>query len=436
MPSFTFKMEYIRQVYDRYRKALRDEKTEILDEIRRVCGWHRKHAIRVLSAPKPAAKRAPLIRRGRLPVYHSETINVLCDIWKASGYLCGQRLAAALHLWIRWARTRYRLTPEIESQLLSISPRQIDRRLAPYKNRIKKRIYGTTKPGLLLKRMIPIKTDHWDVEKSGFQEIDLVSHSGSSADGQFIHTLNSTDIHTTWVERQAVLGKSEVAVVGGMAKIEQRLPFPLLGIDSDNGSEFINNHLWAFCRKRPGPKIQFTRSRPYKKDDNAHIEQKNWTHVRKLLGYERYDSRQALAALNDLFAELRLFQNLFQPSLKLKEKVRKGSRLIRKYHPPKTPLERVLQCPQADPLKTQELENLRDTLNPFELSHRIEQKLALLYRLATHRPVPRASASAAQPWRSFHFGRRAARRDLLIQNAPRSFIDSKLKNPTKGDKVR
>ena len=163
----------------------------------------------------------------------------------------------------------------------------MDRLLAPDKRTIRRRLYGRTKPGTLLKHHIPVKTDHWDVTEPGFTEVDLVSHSGDRADGDFLHTLNLTDIHTTWVEHGAVLGKSQVRVQERLAELRAALPFALRGIDSDNGSEFINAHLLAYCRAHD---IQFTRGRPYKKDDNAHIEQKNWTHVRKLMGYVRSGS--------------------------------------------------------------------------------------------------------------------------------------------------
>ena len=186
----------------------------------------------------------------------------------------------------------------MQKQLLSISPATIDRRLKAKKRQLKKRLYGRTKPGTLLKHHIPIKTDNWDVKTPGFTEIDLVSHSGNSAAGEFLHSLNVTDIHTTWVESRAVMGKSQIGVLNAMQDIEQALPFQLLGIDSDNGSEFINYHLKTFCDQN---NIQFTRGRPYKKDDNAHIEQKNWTHVRKIFGYLRYDSAPAQKTINELY---------------------------------------------------------------------------------------------------------------------------------------
>jgi hypothetical protein len=233
-----------------------------------------------------------------------------------------------------------------------------------------------------LKHHIPLKTDHWDVHEPGFTEIDLVSHSGECASGEFAHSLALTDIHTTWVETAAVLGKSEVRVQEALAQLRQRLPFALRGIDSDNGSEFINAHLYRYCQRDA---IQFTRGRPSKKDDNAHIEQKNWTHVRKHMGYLRYDTDAAVAAMNDVYADLRLLQNLFLPSVKLASKERVGARLRRRYGPPSTPLDRVRACPQADRATVAALVALRDRLDPFGLAARIDRKLERVYGLASMR---------------------------------------------------
>ena len=266
-------------------------------------------------------------------------------------------------------------------------------------------MYGRTKPGRLLKHHIPVQTERWNVTEPGFTEIDLVSHSGDCAAGEFLHSLNVTDIHTTWVETQAVLGKGQERVRQALETIAEALPFALRGIDSDNGSEFINDHLYRYCRARA---IQFTRGRPYKKDDNAHIEQKNWTHVRKLVGYDRYDSPAALGALNALYADLRLLQNLWLPSVKLVKKARVGSRVRRVYGPPQTPLDRVRACPTADSAKVAALTCLHTTLDPFALAARIEQQQERLYALANHRrggrPVDAAgpvdNAKNALPTRS------------------------------------
>jgi hypothetical protein len=322
---------------------------------------------------------------------------VLAAIWEASGYPWSARLKALLPIWLPWGKKRFRLSPEVERELQQISARQMDRRLAPYKSKVGRRIYGRTKPGTLLKHQIPIKTDHWDVKGPGFAEIDLVSHSGNSASGEFLHSLNLTDIHTTWVETRAVMGKGQVRVHAALKEIRAVLPFPLKAIDSDNGSEFINAHLHRYCRAES---IQFTRGRPYKKDDNAHIEQKNWTHVRKLLGWVRYDTDTVLAAINELYSgDLRLLQNLFLPSVKLVQKKRVGSRVRRRYDEPRTPLDRVAACADADAEAVAELMALRRRLDPFALSASVDAQLDAIYRLANHRRSPTSSGAmeAAAP---------------------------------------
>jgi hypothetical protein len=386
------KREYVQAIYQRYRRAARPEKQRILGEFCQVAGYHRKHAIRLLNGPAPGAARPP---QRRATTYTAASIAALRAIWEAAGYPWSLRLKALLPLWLPWARRRLRLRPAVERQVLAISPRQMDRRLAPYRRELRKRVYGRTKPGTLLKHHIPLKTDRWDVATPGFTEIDLVAHCGSLGDGEFVHSLNLTDIHTTWVETAAVLGKSQAAVQAALEELRQALPFRLRGIDSDNGSEFINHHLWDYCQAQ---EIQFTRGRPYKKDDNAHIEQKNWTHVRKLLGYVRYDSPAAQAAIHALFRrELRLFENLFLPSVKLLRKERVGARVRRRYDAPRTPLERVLACPEIRPEVAAQLQRQRASLDPFALARAIEQQLDRIYALANPRhstpanpaPVPR-----------------------------------------------
>lgn len=267
--------DYLQRIYPRYRQASRAERGPILDEFCANCGYHRKYAIRLLNGapPKGRPKRK---RRRRGVTYGVELVSVLKAVWDAADYPWSVRLKALLPGWMPWIRRHYRLSAKTERQLLQISARSIDRRLRGEKR--KRRLYGRTEPGSLLKHHIPLKTDHWDVEVPGFTEIDLVSHSGNSASDEFCYSLNVTDIHTGWTETRAAL-----------EAIRQALPFPLRGIDSDNGSEFINEHLVRYCEARA---IQLTRGSPYKKDDNAHIEQKNWTHVRRQLGYFRYDTKR------------------------------------------------------------------------------------------------------------------------------------------------
>ena len=375
--------EYLRAIYDRYRRSSVEQKGKILDEFCKVCSYHRKYAIRLLNGPRPEAYSGR--RRPRGPSYGRPVIQALVQVWEAAGYPWSVRLKALLPLWLPWLRQRLALSAETERQLLAISPRQIDRRLRARKRILRRRLYGRTKPGTLLKHHIPIKTDHWNVTTPGFTEIDLVSHSGECADGEFAHSFNLTDIHTTWTETRAVLGKGQTWILEALEEMRQALPFRLQGIDSDNGSEFLNHHLVRYCR---GQQIQFTRGRPYKKDDNAHIEQKNWTHVRKLIGWDRYDSPAAVGLLNDLYRnELRLMMNLFQPSVKLRRKERIGSRLRRTYDRPQTPLDRLRVGKHYDQKKVKELLQLRAATDPFELARTIEKKLDRIAALARRREV-------------------------------------------------
>jgi hypothetical protein len=401
--------EYLQAICPRYRAASRREKGRILDEFCQVTGYHRKSALRRLNGRRPSAPRGR--RRGRPLVYGPAMASALREIWTAAGYPWSVRLRALLPLWLPWARRRLRLTPGVCQQLQAVSSRQIDRVLRPAKRTLKTRRYGRTKPGTLLKHHIPVKTDRWDVGAPGFTETDLVAHAGGRGDGEFAHSLNVTDIHTTWNETRAVLGRGEIAVQEALDEIRQVLPFRLRGIDTDNGSEFINDHLYRYCQAH---EIQFTRGRPYKKDDNAHIEQKNWTHVRKVVGYLRYDRPTAVAALNDLYRhELRLLQNLFLPSVKLVRKERVGARVRRRYDTPRTPLDRVQACPAVDAVAVARLLALRDQLDPFALAATIDRKLARLEALATpgRAPLrPTAAAVTRRPRRPSH------RRDFTFGN--------------------
>jgi hypothetical protein len=262
--------EYIRAIRPRYTLAPANAKPHILDEFCATTGYHRKYAITLLNHPAEESSTPPAQRRK--PTYSDEVIRVLAAIWEAAGYPWSSRLQALLPLWLPWARRHLPIAPAVERQLRRISPSTIDRRLQGRKRQIRRRLYGRTKPGTLLKHHIPIRTEHWDVTTPGFTETDLVSHSGNWADGEFLQSLNLTDIHTGWVESRAIFGKSQRFVRAAFAELRTALPFRLLAIDSDNGSEFINACIFHYCQDH---QIDFTRGRPYKKDDNAHVEQKN-----------------------------------------------------------------------------------------------------------------------------------------------------------------
>ena len=379
---------------ERYLKAYRKEKTQLLDDFCKISGYHRKHAIRLLGKPMEGDQDMPIRRRGKS--YSSAALKAIEEIWKASGYPWSSRLKELLALWMPWARQHLGgITDDLEREILSISACQIDRRLMPKKRQLKKRLYGRTKPGTLLKSQIPIRTDSWDAKDPGFAEIDTVSHSGPSASGEHAWSVNMTDIASGWCETRAVLGKGEENVSAALDEIRLVLPFALREIDSDNGSEFINYHLFSYCQERG---IGFTRARPYMKNDNAHIEQKNWTHVRRIFGWERYDSRAVVNAMNDLYAnELRLMMNLFQPSVKLIERKRVGSKIIRRYAPARTPLDRLLDGYGSNPLPAAlaRMKELRDMIDPFELSKEIERKLAQIEKIRSG-AIPREPLAAAR----------------------------------------
>jgi len=364
----------------RYAKADKRGRTRVLDEFCKTMQYHRKYAISLLGQPWDTPPPGAVQRR-RGTSYGPAVVRALERIWQSAGYPWSLRLKALLPQWVPWARRHMDdFTQEVEQALLKISARQMDRVLADKKRQYKKRLYGQTKPGTLLRNEIRIRTDNWDVHTPGYLEIDLVSHCGPSASGEFVYSLNVTDIHTGWTETRAILGKGERGVVAALEQIQAELPFKLLAIDSDNGSEFINHHLVRWCKKH---NIAFTRSRPYKKNDNAHIEQKNWTHVRKILGWTRYDRAEQCAAMNELYSgKLRQMQNLYQPSVKLVEKIRIGSRIRKRYDAPATPLDRLVawygEAPLA--LNVQRLLKEREKTDPFKLSTDLESSVQRLER--------------------------------------------------------
>jgi len=377
------KWEYYAMMHVRYHKAKsRKEKSLILSEFCQSYGCHRKHALRLLNGAPPPAKR--LARRKRNPFYSSRVISIVESVWKAAGYPWSVRLKTILKLWLPWIRERFAITPEEQAQLLSISPAQIDRRLQSKKQWVRRKVYGSTRPGAILKHQIPIRTDSWNIRVPGYVEADLVSHCGGNGSGLFAHTLNWTDILSQWVESRAILGRGQFDVLQASASMEEDLPFPLRGLDTDNDGSFINEHLFGYCKSQH---IQFTRSRPYKKNDNAHIEQKNNTHVRQIMGYVRYDTQAAVDAINDFYRnEHRLFQNYFQPSVKLVKKVRIGSKTRKQYDSPQTPYQRALRSNKADRVKLEAFRKAAEQWNPFQLSEVIDQKLSKIYALASKTP--------------------------------------------------
>ena len=406
------KWEYYSMMHVRYHKAKsRKEKSQIISEFCESYDCHRKHALRLLNGCPPPRERPK--RKQKKFMYSPRVISILESIWEASGHLWSVRLKAVIQLWLPWIRERFRTTAQEELQLLSISPAQIDRRLKLKKQYIRKKVYGSTKSGTILKHQIPIKTDSWNIRAAGYIESDLVSHCGGNASGLFAHTLNWTDILSQWDERRAILGRGQFDVLAASQSMEAELPFRLRGLDCDNDGSFINEHLFGYCKNQ---KIQFTRSRPYKKNDNAHIEQKNNTHVRQILGYMRYDTQEAVNAINDLYKnELRYFQNYFQPSVKLVKKIRIGSKVRKIFDLPQTPYQRLLKSGKANPQKLEHFRTSAQQWNPFHLSRAIEEKLLEIYDLASKTPrkwLPAPPKRKLPP--------------LPVPNAPASFFPNEI----------
>ena len=374
------KREYTEAIHKRYKHASRSEKKVILDEFCATTGYHRKYAIVLLKGfkrfRKPVRKR-----RGPKPTYKKdENIKPLKMIWLAANLPCSKRLKTILPLWLPGYTQRFGILPLDSVQALRhISASTIDRLLKPVRARYGKHGRSTTKPGTLLRKQIPIATNQWDETRPGFLEADMVAHCGETTAGMYASTLDLVDIATGWTEQRAVWGKGERGVLEQISDVERSLPFPLLGFDCDNGSEFLNYHLLRHFTERTQP-VSFTRSRAYHKDDNAHIEQKNWTHVRQWLGYERFDNSACVDLLNDLYRnEWRLFHNFFCPSVKLIAKERIGSKTIKRHDSPKTPYQRVIASPHISESIKRSLTKELETLNPFVLRETMEAKLKKIF---------------------------------------------------------
>lgn len=373
------KKDYLESILVRYRNSKKQQKSAILKEFCEACRYHRKYAIKLLNHHKRFTKPTPR-KRGRASKYNKPSIlEPLKKIWLAANLPCSSRLRVILPLWLPFYPEF--LSKEIKEALRSISPASIDRVLQPTRIKYNSRGRSTTKPGTLLRKLIPIKTKQWDETHPGFIEADTVAHCGTSVAGEYANTVDTVDIATTWTEQRAVLGKGEATVLKALQNIEVSYPFPLLGFDSDNGGEFLNYHAFKYFTQREKP-VQFTRSREYQSNDNAHVEQKNWTHVRQYLGYDRLEDPRAVELMNELYkSEWRLYHNFFCPSVKLLDKKRVGSKTIKIHDRPKTPYQRVLESPHIPKQTKQLLKKQFATLNPFKLKKEMEIKLAKIFNL-------------------------------------------------------
>ena len=379
------KKEYLGSIFPRYKQAkLKEQKSAILTELCKVCGYHRKHAIRLLAKFKRFTK-PKLRKRGKPSLYNQPAIlKALERIWLDASMPCSKRFVVIIPLWL--PHYPGGLDLNVIKAIKKISASTIDRALKQSRRKHKRINISTTKPGTLLRKQIPIKTNQWEEFRPGFLEADTVAHCGGCSEGEYVNTVDFVDIATGWTEQRAVWGKGETDVLKQIQDVELSLPFTLLGFDSDNGGEFLNYHLlrhFADNRKTP---IQFTRSRAYKKDDNAHIEQKNYTHVRQKLGYRRFENQKIVDLLNDLYKnEWRLYHNFFLPSVKLINKERIRSQVIKKHDKPQTPYQRVLQADTLDVSNTvkRKLTQQFQYLNPFILKKFIDKKITGILNLAS-----------------------------------------------------
>lgn len=376
----------------RYRLATKKNKGVILDECVALTRYHRVYA-RVLlrrtgrpplheerRSSQRHVKKRPL--KGKHAIYDDRVLTSLQQMWAMLDGLCGKRLAPALKTVVPVLEQHgeIKLDPETRRKLLTISPATIDRLLAPARRKLLWKGRTGTKPGSLLKHQIPVRTfADWDEQRPGFLECDLVGHDGGDARGDVAQTLNVTDVCTGWTETQAVKNKAQVWVFQAFQEMRARLPFDLLGVDSDNGGEFINNQMFRYCQQH---RITFTRSRAYRKNDNCYVEQKNYSIVRKAVGYVRYDTDEEVACLNELYRHLRLFTNFFQPVMKLVKKTRVGSKVKKTYDTPQTPYQRVLDSSHVPEERKLKLHAEYAHLNPAHLKRAITRLQETLFKLA------------------------------------------------------
>jgi hypothetical protein len=387
--------EYLAKMRWRYAQRAREGKSRLLDEVCALCGCVRKHAIKLMNRAEPPLR----CKAGRKPVYAREVVAVIKFIWLGSEQPCGKRLKELLPLWLpHYERRQGALGRALRKSVLAASAATLDRLLSPFRSAHPKR-WRMPKPGTLIKAQVPVRTGNSDIKEPGHVEADSVAHCGGSLLGDLVWSVNLTDIVSQWTLTRAVWNKGQHGVVSALGQMEQALPFPLRGVDVDNGSEFLNWHLLTYLRERADrPAVAFTRSRPYHKNDNAHIEQKNWTHVRELVGYDRLGYEPCVRALNLVYEDWNLLQNLFSPTMKLKDKTRVGGKHRKSYHPAQTPAQRLLDWTGLDGKKRAWIKEMQK-LDPFELHERVETGLRQLWQIVRHAEAAEEKCTTPQPGR-------------------------------------
>lgn len=368
------RVEVLTKLRQRYKSAGKEHKSKLLTQAQELLGYHRKAAIRALRASAPTVS-GPRILTGRPLMYDPQILlPSLRKIWEATDFACGVRLAAMLPEWIpAYEQYEKSLSEEVREKLLSASGRTLDRLLEPLRCQGAGR--SLTRPGTLLRHQIPIRGTMWEEGRAGWLEVDTVALCGGSVSGEFVWMVDGVDYATTWVEVRGMWGRGQDGTLAALKDMEANLPFALLGLDSDNGGEFINHHVMRWLQKRTRP-VFMTRSRPYKSDDNAHVEQKNWTHVRQCFGYERHDNPEVVEPINALvkgaYSQL---HNYFHASLKLESKEREDGRVKRHYGQPQTPLARVLASAEVTKQTKERLREQKARLNPFALKLEVARSL-------------------------------------------------------------
>jgi hypothetical protein len=368
--------EYLEVARKRYIQSTRSQKSVILTEFCANTGYERKYAIKLLSGAVPGRTQ----RSGPKPTYDASFKVHLVALWKVMRKMCGKRMKAALSLWLNYYSADG-FTEEIKAKLLAISASSIDRILRPYKLEFRKGL-SATKPGAFLKSQIPIELIDKNVNRPGFVESDTVAHCGSSLYGKFANSLTITDLLSGWTGNRAALGKEALVILELIKEIRRDLPFPMLGFAADNGSEFINQSLVSYLDKSPDGHVKFVRRRPYKKNDAAHVEQKNDATVRQLVGYSRIEDQRIVTLLNEIYRDFwNPFLNFFCPVMKLKKKIRIGGKIRKIYDEPKSPYERLMEHPAMTDLQKESLKARFELLDPFKLAQGLEKKLQTLFKL-------------------------------------------------------
>jgi len=368
--------EVLVQLRRSYAKAGLKFKQQLLNQAVDLFGYHRKSAIRALRAKRPTGPNlaAP---SGRPKEYHAETLlPILKPIWFAAFQPCGSRLHALLPEWLpAYEADHRRIDADVRKSLLAASARTLDRLLRPLRSQAGR--HCGTRPGSLLRESIPIR-GAWEEEGPGWLEVDTVALCGGALDDRHLWMLDAVDIRTDWTEQRALENRGQHCTLAQMRDLENSLPFALRGVDTDNGGEFLNHHMVEFLQVRPRP-VLFTRARPYRKNDNAHVEQRNWTHVRQHFGYDRYDNPTAVPLINQLCkGPLGQLLNHFLPTQKLIDKKRRSGRITRVYGPPQTPYTRVLAATEVERDKKNQLRLLHERLNPFQLTREIERQKKII----------------------------------------------------------